>query len=240
MTVTFSRATGSWIYLPDGGAASDRLAFLCPNGPLIIPLASVWAGQGAPAIPGYLLFLVGRPASAAAKIEAYLLRDPAGPQLPPAPATTGLVWMRGATRGGPELAACLPTMLSPASTPVAAQDAAIMAAPGFHPLHAGKDAPILAHGALDALDIGAPPLPAEGLQPPGGAFHGPGARVDLSPGCAGRITFRALGPGGAGGARPMMDVMLDPVSPIASTETYAGASWILADGPGGVHLEPAE
>lgn len=241
MTGALDRIGAGGVYAPTGAAPADRLAFLRPGGPPAIPMADIWADDGSPVQPGYLLLLDALPDAVGAKaIEAFLLTDPSGPRLASAPATTGLVWLRAAG-GTPTLVAALETMLSPAGRPVAAADAPIMTAPGMRVFGVGKGAPIRAQGAMRVLDIGAPPQPPDGMQPGSGDFHGPGAMLDLTPATAGRIAFSAL-LDGTGGAREraLMDVALDPVNPMASTETFTGAYWVLTGGPGGVHLEPAE
>jgi len=67
--------------------------------------------------------------------------------------------------------------------------------------------------------------------------------IDLSPAHAGQLTFRGLvdfGRSGSGqAAKDLVEVLVDPVNPLNSAETYTGLSYALVEDSTGIHLRAA-
>jgi hypothetical protein len=244
---TLTKTGASALYQPQQAAATDRLAFLAAAAGPTIALADCWANRGSPPVAGYFV-LMDRQATAAeaAAIEALLLSGPDGPKLPPHPKANGVVWLRLGDGKAPVAVAVATTELEPANAPVVSADAIINDLPNQRVLGFGKGAPIAgttagSGGEWIGLAVVSPPVAAIGLQPPSAPCEGPAIGIDLSPAGAGQLTFRALvdsfGRGeNAVASKDLVDVLVDPVSPFNSAETFTGVSYALVEDGTGIHL----
>jgi hypothetical protein len=239
---TLTRTGASALYQPQHAGTADRLAFLAAAAGAAIALADCWANRGSPPVAGYFV-LMDRQATAAeaARVEALLFRDPAGPNLPTQPKANGLVGL-GLGRGdGTE--PIVVAELDPTDAPIVSADTIISDVP--RSLGFGKAAPITGTAAKGGdwlcLTVLSPPVAARGLQPASAPCHGPAIGIDLSLANAGQLNFRGLGdgfgePDNGGTAKDPVDVLLDPVSPFNSTKTYTGLKYALVEDSTGIHL----
>lgn len=240
---SLTRTGASSLYQPDGAGPKNRLAFLAAGAAPSIPLDDCWARSGTPKAPGYFVLLDrAADATSAAAIEAYLRTDPNGPNLSLAPAANGIVWLVQGTGGPPKLVAMSLSVLDKAAAPTVAANTIVVDLPGLPILGLGEGAPIVADtdptsGALAALTVLSRPVEQLGRQPPSAPCVGPGVRIDLSSARAGQLTFSGLidGPGG-GDVRDLVKVLMDPLHPLNSTQTYTGQRYALVQDASGVHL----
>lgn len=237
------RTGASSLYQPDGAGPKNRLAFLAAGTAPSLPLDDCWAKTGSPKEPGYFVLLDrAADATSAAAIETFLRTDPNGPKLPPAPAANGLVWLVQGTGGPPKILATSLTILSKDAAPSVAANTIIVNLPGLPVLGFGEGAPIAmvedpVTGTLVGLTVLSRPVERSGQQPPSFPCVGPGVRIDLSLARAGQLNFAGLidAPGG-GNVRDLVGVLMDPLHPLNSTQTYTGQRYALVQDATGVHL----
>ena len=243
MAIALTKTGASALYQPQHAAAADRLAFLATAAGATIALADCWANHGAPAVAGYFVLMDRQAdASEAAAIEALLFRDPNGPKLPPKPEANGLVWLRVGDGKAPAVVAVATATLTAASDPIVARDAVITDVPRL--LGFGAGAAIL--GVADqggdwlSLTVLSPSIAASGKQPPSAPSSGPAIAVTLSLAKGGQMTFRALVDSVANEEiKTLIDVLVDPVNPFNSTETFTGMNYALVEDSSGIQLRAA-
>jgi hypothetical protein len=152
------------------------------------------------------------------------------------------VWLIQGAGGPPKIVATSLSVLDKAAAPAVATNTVIVDLPGLPVLGFGEGAPIVAvkdptSGALLGLTVLSRPVEQSGQQPPSAPGVGPGVRIDLSSARAGQLNFAGLidGPGG-GDVRDLVKVLMDPLHPLNSTQTYTGQRYALVQDANGVHL----
>jgi hypothetical protein len=244
VTIALTKTGASALYQPQHAAAADRLAFLAAAAGGTIALADCWANRGAPPVAGYFV-LMDRQADAAeaAAVEKLLFSDSKGPKLPPKPEANGLVWLRLGGGNAPAIDAVATAKLDTTNDPVVSADTIISDVPRV--LGFGTGAPIAGTagqgGDWLSLTVVSPSIAAHGLQPPSAPCTGPAISIDLSLANAGQLTFRALvdSLGNTEAVKALIHVLVDPVSPFNTTETFAGLNYALVEDSTGIHLRAA-
>jgi hypothetical protein len=229
---TLARIGSTALYAPPGG---EPWVFLLWNGadaPTSLPLDETWADQGAPARPGWYVFLTAVPPEPAAAELETALRSALS-------AERGWAW--SAYAGGPDarLRGAVPLKGDGAGHPVVAADAPVALPPGVLSFGFAAGLRVAAsHGAAGEMDglVATRPTP----------YPVPftGVRVALAGPIAGCIFFGALLDSDVVGNRSVKaqaDVRMDPLRPFdphRNRTSPTGTRYVLiAEGAGAYRLE---
>ncbi len=232
---TLVRVAGTALYAPGGGETWAFLLWDAAGAQPSLPLGDTWADRGAPARPGWYVFLLAVPGAAhAAELEAALRAA-----LPP-PAATGWAWSAYAAGTGAELRGSVCVQPDQESDPAVAADAPVALPRGMPSFGFARGLRVAATrdgvGEMDGLVVTRPALPDEPWR---------GIRIPLAGPLAGCIVFGALLESAASPDRSVKraaDVRLDPLRPFAPNRTRitpTGPEYLLAAaGDGTYRLEP--
>lgn len=207
--VLITGATALYAPAPEGGTAVFLLGSATDPPPQLLP-GEIWSDTGAPAHPGWFVFLaepVG--GSGAQQVETELRAVLAARE------ATGFAW---ADRQG-NIMSVVDTELDASGSPRIAGDATLPVPVGMLALSFPKDAPLSKvdeDGMLQAIACGVP----AGVAP--GAPTGPGASVQVTGPAAGCVTFDAFvgDPPGSGATVVLMAVSIDPLRPFDPKRSY--------------------
>lgn len=232
--VLVTGATALYAPAAEGGTAVFLLGSPTGPPPQLLP-EEIWSDTGAPAHPGWFVFLaeaVG--GSGAQQVETELRAVLAARE------TTGFAWADG--QGN--VLSSVETALDASESPRIAADATLPVPVGMLALSFPKDAPLSKvdedeDEVLQAIACGVP----AGAAP--GAPTGPGTLIQLTGAAAGCVTFEAFvgDPPGAGATVALMAVSIDPLRPFdprRSYRRYTGASFGFAPHGDGWQLAALE
>lgn len=232
-----TRIPGTALYTPAGGEKWAFLLWDAAGAKDSLPLRDTWADRGAPARPGWYVFLLAVPDAAHAAELEKALRGEGGL---PAPAASGWAWSAYAPGSGAELRGKATVEPDEESDPVVADDAPVVFPRGMPSFGFARGLRVAAThdgaGEMDGLVVTQPALPDEPWV---------GIRIPLAGPRAGCVVFGALLDSEVHGDRSVKqaaDVRLDPLRPFDPTRTRTtptGAEYLLvAEGDGKYRLEP--
>lgn len=199
------------LYAPGGTGTSAFLLWNEAEAPTTLPLSSTWSDSGAPANPGWFVFLE---APVEAAIEGGLRAALAGKT------STGLAWaVKGAW-----IACAVPIACTADAGPSVASDCTLPTPAGLLALSFPAGTPLRSTGTLEGIVASAP---TEAGPVRAGSD---GTIVWIQGERAGCVTFQALAgqPPSAGGTVTLMEVSLDPLRPFdpsRSFQTFTGMSY---------------
>jgi hypothetical protein len=227
------------LYQPSAQGPGENMLFLrwaTASPPSSLPLEDVWADVGAPASPGYLVFLNAVPSSGDAVALEKALRA-----VLPAPVTTGFVWANFPASS--PLQTLLKTRLGADNKPCIDGDTPFNGPPGFPGLGFGDGARVTAAregGFINAFAVTYPPEPGA-MAPLGSGITL--AMAGLGVGC---LQFQGLisapGPVAEDSViKALVSVSMDPLHPLDTNRnfmTYDGPEYRLTIEDGKGSLSP--